>query len=360
LAISLLEPYKLSEAKKDICNVLDSGWISYTGNAIETLEKRIAEYTGAKFAVATSTGTGALWLILKALGIGPGDKVIVPTMTFVATVNAVIHAGAEPVFVDCTQDLQMDPRQLDFALGLEKNIKAIMPVHMLGNMCDMNKIVELADHYNVHIIEDAAQALGTRYIYNNKHAGTFGIAGMFSFSFNKIITAGQGGMIVTDDESLAKKLKYLSTQAKDDADGYIHNNAGFNMGMSNINASVALSQFDMIDEILKKKEDIWYNYINNGISSLSAYGSNHWLNAIHTSDYKSASKKTSKYFQTRPLFYPNHMQKPFYKYKHYCNNYCCDSSAVRAYKSVMCIPSSTGMTEDQQNIVIQLIRRKVY
>jgi dTDP-4-amino-4,6-dideoxygalactose transaminase len=354
LAIQLLEPYKLTEASNSITKVLEDNWISYSGQYVGWLEQKIAKYTGSMAAVATCNGTSGLWLILKGLGIGPGDKVIVPTMTFVATVNAVIQTGAEPVFVDCDKNLQICITDLECALKHEPDVKVIMPVHLLGNMCNMRMIQKLAEEYGVDIVEDAAQALGTKDIYTGKHAGTFGKAGMISFSFNKMITGGSGGIVITDDEEFAAKLKYFSTQAKDDAEMYIHNNPGFNLGLSNINACLALNQFYMLDEILYKKKRIWQKYIDAYVQTLSAFGSNHWLNAIHTRGYKETSKKLTG-IQTRPLFYPNHLQKSFTKYNYYGGN-----NAIEAYNSVMCIPSSAGITEEQQDHVIQLIKRKVY
>lgn len=351
--IPLLEPYKLLEAQDGIKRCLEDGWISYSGKDVGRLEKSIAKYTGSKAAVATCNGTCALWLILKGLGIGPGDKVIVPTMTFVATINAVIQTGAEPVFVDCDKTLQICITDLQRALEREPNVKVIMPVHILGNMCNMHIVQKLAKDHGVAIVEDAAQALGTKDIYTGKYAGTFGKAGMISFSFNKMITAGAGGIVITDDEEFANKLRYFSTQAKDDAVMYVHNNPGFNLGMSNINAALALSQFYILDEILEKKKQVWQKYINNHIQTLSAYGSNHWLNAIHTKSYKETSKKLTS-IQTRPLFKPNHTQLSFQKYKYYGGD-----NAVKAYNSVMCIPSSAGISNSDLDTVIRLLKKEV-
>jgi len=360
--IELLRPYRLEEGNGYIQECLRSGWISYAGPLVARLEEKMALYTGAKYAVAVGSGTGGLWLTLKALGIGPGDKVIVPSMTFVATINAVVHAGATPVFIDCDNDYNINIDSLDQALSDDRDevygdssIKAIIPVHMLGNLCNMPKIMKLAKRYNVDVIEDAAQALGTR-TYKGKHAGTFGKVGMISFSFNKMITGGGGGILLTNSKRVAQRLKYLSLQAKDNSVLYIHNEAGFNMGLSSINAALVLSQLEMIDEILTNKKHIHDMYRAELNVKHSKYG-NHWLNAIETSiGFDRMHKELNKVgIQTRPLFFPNENQKAFTDYIYYG-----DLQSHEHYKETVCLPSSTDMTDEEINHVIKSVKKVVY
>jgi len=359
--IELLRPYKLEEGNEYISECLRSGWISYSGPLVARLERKMAEYTGAKYAVAVGSGTGGLWLTLKAMGIGAGDQVIVPSMTFVATVNAVVHTGAEPVFVDCDEDYNMNIDSLDQALCMDEDeaygkscVKAIMPVHMLGNLCNMPKIMKLARKYKVPVIEDAAQALGTRN-YKGRHAGTFGKVGMISFSFNKMITGGGGGILLTNSKRMAQRLKYLSLQAKDDEVFYIHNESGFNMGMSSINAALVLSQLEMIDEILAKKKHI-HDMYRAELNVKHAKYRNNWLNSIESDlDFEDAHKILSKLnIQTRPLFHPNENQEPFIKHIYYG-----DMQSYECYIKTICLPSSTDMTDEEVEYVIQSVKKVV-
>ena len=354
--ISLLEPYRLDMGNKYISDCLNSGWISYAGEYVSRLEEEMAFYTGAQYAVAVGSGTGGLWLSLKALGIGPGDKVIVPSMTFVATVNAVIAVGAEPVFVDCDETLNMDVDSLFNAVRYSGyDVKAIIPVHMLGNLCNMDEVYNIVNEYDgrINIIEDAAQALGT-VSKNYFHAGTFGDIGMISFSFNKMVTGGGGGILLTDNETDAKRLKYLSLQAKDNAEMYIHKEAGFNMGLSNINAALACSQLEMIDEIRDKKNYIHDNY-HDAFGDLIIHSDegNNWLNAIKGVHYTSAAPKLKALdIQVRPLFYPNHLQESFTKYNSFVGD-----NPLKAYENTICLPSSTNMTDEQIDYVIKSLRK---
>lgn len=350
--IPLLEPV-IPQASKDYVNeAMDTGWLSYSGPYVKKLEDQVRKYTRTIDAVAASNGTGALWLILKALGIGSGDFVAVPTMTFVATVNAIVHAGATPVFIDCDDELQMCPHCLRQAKESIK-LKAVIPVHMLGNPCDMESIDAIIDP-ETYLIEDSAQALGSFYLNSKKRIGSWGYASMFSFSFNKTIAAGQGGMITTNHRDLGKRLKYLSLQAKDDAEMYVHDESGFNMGMSNLNAALACGQMDQIDYIISEKrrvrdkyaellgkENLYYQEEGNG-----------WLNACRISrQYEEVSTRCKERgVQVRPLFYPNHLQKSFKDFLYFGN-----WSAEEKYEYTVCLPSSIGLTDEQIEYIVESV-----
>ena len=357
MEIKLLEPQIPEESKEYVNDCIDTGWISYSGDYVKLLEDQVKCFVRSESAVAMGSGTGALWMILETLGIGPGDFVVVPTMTFVATVNAVTHTGATPVFVGCDDNLQMDVSFLKQAVDTLKP-KAIIPVHMLGNTCDMEAIKEIAqgkDH-TAFIIEDATQALGSRYLNTNKKVGCYGIASMFSFSFNKIIAAGQGGMAVTNHLKLGKQLKYLSLQAKDNAEMYKHDESGFNMGMSNLNAALACGQMEYLSETLKQKRRVRDKYVELLGEENMYYqeGGNGWLNAYRSEgrNYRDISDRCKEAgIQTRPLFFPNHLQESFRGYPYFG-----DDLAVDKYWSTVCIPSSQNLTDEQIKYVVKSIR----
>lgn len=359
--IPLLEPCITENAYKYVKDCLDTGWISYAGEYVRQLEERIEALVGEnKKAVALNSGTGGIYLALKILGVGPGDNVIVPTMTFVATVNAIMQTGAKPVFVDCDESLCMSVSALESAVSSVR-AKVIIPVHILGHMCDMDKIMKIATREGIRVVEDAAQALGS-YLHG-QHAGTFGDIGVFSFSFNKMITAGGGGMIVAN-KHIAERAKYLALQAKDNQTMYIHNEAGYNLGMNNISAALAVSQMENINDFTDKKKAIWKNYkesLENSDEMVMIDGlgdSNRWLSAVRIKKYMSSASNIphiltvmeSRGIQTRPMFRPNHRQSAFKSYPYFGK-----IEADNAYGSVICLPSSIGMTDDQQLSVIEAL-----
>lgn len=233
---------------------LDTGWVSYVGPYVGRFEKKVAGYLGSRYSVATVNGTCALHASLLACGVGPGDEVIVPALTFIAPVNAVRYCGAEPVFMDC------DPRTMcidagktaDFLKGRKgKNIKAVIPVHVFGHPADMDALTDVCGRYGVAMIEDATESLGSE--YKGRKAGTFGIAGCLSFNGNKIITTGGGGMIVTDDKKFADKIRHITTQAKKDPFEYYHDRIGFNYRLSSIQAAVGVAQMEKLGEYIRIK-----------------------------------------------------------------------------------------------------------
>ncbi len=238
---------------------VEDNWVSSAGPFVRDFEQQVAALSKRDHGVATANGTTALQLSLTALGIGAGDLVVVPDWTFAATANAVIHTGAKPLFVDITaHSWTLDPAILVEALErFGGRIKAVIPVHALGHAADMDPILEICKASDIPVIEDAAGALGAR--YKNRPVGSFGRAAMFSFNGNKTVTTGGGGMIVTDDASLAETMRHLSTQARTGAD-YDHDAIGFNFRMTNLNAAVGLAQLERLEEMLRAKRAIAMRY----------------------------------------------------------------------------------------------------
>ena len=261
--IKLIEPYITSEDIEAVYKTLRSGNLTQ-GEVSINFENSVKEYIGSSYAFSVSSATTGLHLALVAGGIGPGDEVIIPDFTFPATANAVIQSGAAPVLVDI--DLSTLNINVDLLESkINKKTKAIMVVHAFGLCCDMDSIKKIADSYNLLIIEDAACALGSK--INSKHAGTFGHMGVFSFHPRKIITTGEGGMIVTQDDHLAKRISILRTHGSIKEGGKLNFiDAGFNYRLSDINASLGLSQMQRLEEILSRRielSSIYDNYLQN-------------------------------------------------------------------------------------------------
>ncbi|MCW3132482.1 MAG: DegT/DnrJ/EryC1/StrS family aminotransferase [Candidatus Methanospirare jalkutatii] len=257
MRIPVAEPYIGDEELKNVIEAVKSGWISSKGKFIEEFEREFAKYCGVKYGVATANGTVALHLALKALGIGKGDEVIVPTLTFVATANAVTYCGAKPVFVDSHPEYWcIDPEKIEEKIT--PRTKAIIPVHLYGHPCDMDQIMEIARNYSLYVIEDAAEAHGAE--YKSKKVGSFGDISCFSFYGNKMITTGEGGMCLTNNEELAERMRNLRDHAMSKNRKYWHETIGFNYRMTNLQAAVGVAQLKKLDEFVEKKRQIakWY------------------------------------------------------------------------------------------------------
>lgn len=288
------------------------------GPHVEEFEGRLKSLSGAKYAIAVSSGTAALHLSLLASGVSRGDNVVVPSFTFVATANAVSYCGATPHFVDCDEYGGLDPDKLDDWLG-KNNVKAVVCVHCFGTCCDMTALTEICERRGVILVEDAAQAIGS--YHKGRHSGTFGLVGAFSFNGNKIITTGGGGAVVTNDDDIAKRVRRLATVAKEDVPGeFWHSEIGFNYRMPNLNAALGCGQMDGFYNIRASKRVLarkyaeafsgnpWAKIVKSnrreskieivvGRGATLSYGlsdteSNHWLNAISLTDVE-ARKETA-------------------------------------------------------------------
>ncbi len=300
--VPLHKPFFGEEEKNWVLKALESTFVSSVGPFVEEFEKEIAKYTGAKYAVATVNGTSALHLALLAVGVKEGDEVITQPLTFVATCNAIKYCGADPVFVDVSKEtLGMNAESLEYFLKkfveirngsaynrvTKRRIKACIPVHIFGHPTEIDQIVELCKGYNIAVVEDSAEALGS--LYKGKHLGTFGNVGIFSFNGNKIITTGGGGILVTNDENIARFAKHLSTTAKrNHLYEYYHDAVGFNYRMPNINAALGLAQLSKLERFVKAKRKLAKVYEDffktlEGVEFIKEppnSRSNYWLNAI--------------------------------------------------------------------------------
>lgn len=251
MTIPVNEPVIPAQAKQYVLDALESGWISSAGKYIQEFEGAFARYLGVKHAITATSGTTALHLALAALGIGPGDEVIVPDFTMIASAYSVLYTGARPVFVDVDREIYtIDPAQI--ADKITPRTKAIMPVHIYGHPADMDPILALARERNLAVVEDAAEAHGAR--YKSRLCGTMGTVNAFSFYGNKIITTGEGGMVTTDDDEIAARVRSLKDLSHSPAKRFVHEDIGFNYRMTNIQAALGLGQMAHIEEFLQKKQ----------------------------------------------------------------------------------------------------------
>lgn len=314
---------------KYIKECLDTNWVSTVGSYVDKFERDFADFVKAKNAVATVNGTSALHLALKVLGIGVGDEVIVPSLTFVAPVNAIKYVGAQPVFVDvCRDTFVMDANRIEELVT--SKTKAILPVHIYGNAVDMDKVMEVANKYNLFVIEDATESLGT--LYKGRYTGTIGHIGCFSFNGNKLITTGAGGMLVTNDEEIGKRAKFLSTQAKIILEnrGFYHPEVGYNYRMPNILAAMGCAQLENINEYIeiKRNNAKMYTELLKDIKGITLPVEKegvrhvHWLYSILIEDEFPISrdelikKLFHEQIETRPFFTPVHTMPAYVNCRH--------------------------------------------
>ena len=258
LKYPVYQPSLSGNEKKYVMECLDSTWISSKGKFINQFEENFSEYLGIKYSASVSNGTVALHAALLALGIGKGDEVIVPTFTYIASVNSISYAGAAPVFVDSKEDTwQMDPE--DVKNKITAKTKAVMAVHLYGDTCEMDELVNICKEFNLYLIEDTAEAFGSK--YNGKFAGTFGDISTFSFFGNKTITTGEGGMVSTNSKELYDLVLRLKGQGLAAGREYYHDVVGYNYRMTNICAAIGCAQLENATGIITKKRKIadWYN-----------------------------------------------------------------------------------------------------
>ena len=256
--IPVAEPRFGGNELKYVSDCIETGWVSSRGAYVTKFEEAFAQFCGCAYGVAAANGTVALHLLLAALNIGPGDEVIVPTLSFVSTATAVSHTGAKPVFVDVNPETWcMDAERTKSAIT--PKTKALIPVHLFGHPADMDPLLDLAKAHNLVVIEDAAEAHGAG--YKNKKVGALGHAAMFSFMANKVITTGEGGIIVTNDQNLADRCFFLENHARYSEDPYWHLEVGYNYRMTNLQAALGLAQFEQIEEFLAIRRQVAEHYI---------------------------------------------------------------------------------------------------
>jgi len=355
--IPVSEPNIDEVEKKNIIEAFDSTWISSKGKYIDLFERKFAEYIGTKYATTTFNGTVSLHLILKALGIKSGDEVIVPTFTYIASVNAIKYVGATPIFIDSEiNTFNMNVNKIEDLIT--KKTKAIIAVHIYGHSVDIDPLVNICKKNGIFLIEDAAEALGTK--YKGKKIGKFGIASSFSFFANKLITTGEGGMITSDDENLIKKIRKLKNQGNSDETKYKHDIIGYNYRMTNLQAALGVAQLSKVNELLelkKRNANIYRKYLNHVYiehSGVKEYcDSSFWMNSILLD--KKIGKKRELIMQilekdfaieTRPFFYPVHTMSIYKQYS--IGEYpICEDFYYRGIN----LPSSTKLTEDEINYI---------
>ena len=361
---------------------LDTGWVSSAGKYVDLFEKKILEYTGAKHAIACVNGTSALQVSLHLTGVKPSDEVIVPSLTFIAPINAVAYIGASPVLMDVDKYYNIDVEKtiefietettfkdgVTFNNKSNKRISAIIPVHMWGNAVWMDDLISLCKERNITVIEDGCESLGTFYKkgdFKGKHSGSIGKLGCLSFNGNKIVTTGGGGMILTDDKTLANKGRYLTTQAKDDPVRYVHNEIGYNFRMTNIQAALGVAQLEQLEGFLEHKREIFFKYRSaiNDIDGLTiadapSYAeNNHWMillqidkNTYGEDREELMNRLNSNNIQTRPAWTPIHLQKPYQD----CQTYHVEK-AEELVENSLCLPSSTNLSDqDLEEVIAQL------
>jgi aminotransferase in exopolysaccharide biosynthesis len=334
-------PEFLGNEKKYLDECIDTKFVSYIGRFVAGMEDKIKEITGAKYAVALVNGTSALHMLLLAIGIKPGDEIINQSLSFAATSAAIVHAQGTPVFIDVEQStLGMSPDSLqgflsEYAEVIDgnclnkktgKKIKAVIPMHTFGHPVRVNEIQKICDEYSLLLIEDSAESLGS--FYKGKHTGTFGRAGILSFNGNKLTTTGGGGMVITDDEAIANRIRYISTTAKRPHRWeFYHDEVGYNLRMPSLNAAVGLAQLEYFDRILENKRETamtyqqFFNTIGiRFITEPDNSKSNYWLNAIMFNDRKQRDEfleySNDNGVQTRPAWRLLHTLPPYQNCQH--------------------------------------------
>ena len=361
--IPVAEPSLGKEELKNVVEAIKSGWISSKGKFIEVFEQKFANYCGRKYGVATSNGTVALHLALKALKICKGDEVIVPDLTFIAVANSVIYCTAKPVFVDSHPDYWcINPEKVEEKIT--KRTKAIIPVHLYGHPCDMDAIVDLAEDRGLYVIEDAAEAHGAE--YKGRKVGSFGDIGCFSFYGNKIITTGEGGMCLTDNEELAEKMRILRDHGMNQNKRYWFDVIGFNYRMTNLQAAIGVAQLKKLDEFIEKKRKIAMRYFE-GLNELEGRKliklhpempwakCVYWMYSILVEDKfginrdNLTKKLEEKGIDTRPFFYPIHVMPP------HKNNDKFSVAEEISSKGIN-LPSAINLKEEEIEKIVREIR----
>ena len=363
MKVPVNEPVITDEAKKYAFDAIETGWISSSGEYIGKFEKAFADYVGRKHAITTTNGTTALHLALAGLNIGKGDEVIVPDFTIVSCLNAVLYTGATPVFIDIDPETySLDPKLLE-GLITDKT-KAIMPVHIYGHSADMDPILEIAEKHGIPIIEDAAEVHGAT--YKGKRCGSFGKVSVFSFYSNKIVTTGEGGMVLTDDDDLADEMRLLMNLAHSPGKRFWHERVGFNYRMTNVQAAIGLGELEHIDEFLAHKKWMGEEYTNR-LSDISGlifpitkdYAENvYWMYGLRVTDGSGVSRDDmrarllEKGVDTRGFFIPLSSQPIAAEYKTHECPVSAEVSATGFY-----LPSGLALSEEQIEYVCDAVHK---
>lgn len=369
--IWLSSPHTSGRELKYLQEALDTNLIAPLGPNVNQFETEIAEYVGMKYASALSSGTAAIHLALILAGVEQGDEVIASSFTFSATVNPIKYVNAIPILIDSEPGTwNMSPAELERAItdriSKGKKPKAIIVVHLYGMPAMMEEIMEIATRYDIPLIEDAAEALGSK--YKEKKLGSFGIMNILSFNGNKIITTSGGGALLSDNEELINRSRFLATQARDKAPHYQHSTIGYNYRMSNIVAGIGRGQMEVLDERIEKRRENFFFYKKQlaeftGITFQEEpdadYYSNHWLTTILIDPAKCNGKTRedirlyleSKNIETRPLWKPMHLQPVFADCPAYINGV-----SEKLFDIGLCLPSSSNITDKEREMVVAEIK----
>ena len=370
--------------KKYVDEAIEQGWVSTGGAFIKRLERSLADFMGIPNVAAVQSGTSALHLSLIEAGVKPGDVVLVPPVTFIAAVNPVRYQFATPVFIDCDDSFCMDPEKLADFCGTEcaysaedgglmykgKRVKAVVVVHVFGNMADMERIMTNAEKYGLVVIEDATEALGTKYTqgrYAGKYAGTIGHFGAFSFNGNKIVTTGGGGAVTAQSPTVVDHLRFLSTQAKTDPHYYIHGEIGYNYRMTNLQAALGVAQMEELPEFINRKERNYHQYCDEFAGFDLAYmmpfrsgtASNHWFyslcidrDRVKFSEMREIiTALEEKKIQTRAIWGLINEQKPYIG----TDTYRLEKAPYYAER-ILNLPSSTQITSEEISYVVREVK----
>jgi dTDP-4-amino-4,6-dideoxygalactose transaminase len=359
----LLSPPDIGTLEQDyVLEAMRSGWIAPCGPDQVAFEQEVAARCGASYAVALSSGTAGLHLALAARGVGPGDVVVTSTLTFAATANAIIYTGAEPYFVDCDPATgNLDPRLLDEALtyldATGRNVPAVVSVDLFGKCCDYDAIEEVTARHGTRLVCDAAEALGAS--HQGRPAGSIGDAAVLSFNGNKILTTSGGGMLLTHDEELAERVRYLSTQARQPVVHYEHTEVGYNYRLSNLLAALGRAQLVRLEQMMKRRRE-WrerYRAVADRFAGVEILGGasdaedNCWL-TVMTIDPRTASagavRDTLAHYgiESRPVWKPLHLQPAYRGCRDRING-----SAERLFETGIVLPSGSAMTQEQFSFV---------
>tara|TARA_A100001037_G_C15147153_1_gene636882 strand:- start:1019 stop:2173 length:1155 start_codon:yes stop_codon:yes gene_type:complete len=378
--IPLCVPYLTGLEKQYVNDSIKSGWVSSVGPQVDQFETDFSKFIGSTKSVALSSGTAAIHLSLILSGIKESDEVIVPSLTFIAPVNCIKYVGANPIFIDVDYatgqiDIDILKKFIQQNTKYKNNklvnkitgnvIKAILPVHILGYSANIDEIIAIAKRFDLKVIEDATESLGTK--FKDKSVGTYGDFGCFSFNGNKLITTGSGGMLVSNSLKDIEKAKHLSTQAKSHPVEYIHDNTGYNYRLSNISAAFGIAQLENINNFIDKKNEIHAHYSKNLeiIDGIEFFEKNTisncvvWLNTIKidSKKYGINSRELMKILndnniETRPLWQPLHKSTIYSDYYYYGSD-----NSEKLFLNCLSIPSSVGLSLEQQNKVIKAIKK---
>ena len=366
--IWLSPPHISGNEKKYVGEAFDQNWIAPAGPHLDQFEDEISRFSNGYEVAVLSSGTAAIHLSLILLGIKKDDIVLCSSFTFSASVNPVIYQGATPVFIDSEPETwNMDPVLLEDAINnyikIGRKPKAIILVHLYGYPAKLDQVLEISNKYNIPIVEDAAEAIGSK--YKDQPLGTFGEIGIFSFNGNKIITTSSGGALISKNKEFIKKAKFLATQSRDNSPHYEHSEIGYNYRMSNVCAAIGIGQLEVLESRVVKRRFI-YNYYKENLSSipfisfvddLDGYYSNRWLTTILISEKSVINREDIRLkllennIESRPLWKPMHMQPVFSSYKSYINGVSED-----LFKRGLCLPSGSIMQEKDLNRVVDIIK----